>query len=167
MGMWKAGPGEKVLARVSVTFATGAAMRVRGRRWFRDEERNDIQGVLDGLARRACARRTVDRCRRDVGRAADLGAGHRGAYSGCPPFRERSQGLLGASFRAGPCRRTQGLPCLVGRSRHRRSHSALATGPGSLGPESLSHALDRHGPPPGHRGSPFQRAQVSRAFCRG
>ncbi|CAL9543502.1 hypothetical protein [Streptomyces sp. NPDC057340] len=48
MGIWMPGPGETVLARVPVTFATGAAMRVRGRRWFRDEERNDIQGELDG-----------------------------------------------------------------------------------------------------------------------
>ncbi|MEV5757612.1 hypothetical protein AB0L61_12700 [Streptomyces tendae] len=48
MGIWKPDPGETLLARVPVTFATGAAMRVRGRRWFRDEERNDIQGELDG-----------------------------------------------------------------------------------------------------------------------
>lgn len=46
--IWKPGPGETLLARVPVIFATGAAMRVRGRRWFRDEERNDIQGELDG-----------------------------------------------------------------------------------------------------------------------
>lgn len=46
--IWKPGPGETLLARAPVTFATGAAMRVRGRRWFRDEERNDIQGELDG-----------------------------------------------------------------------------------------------------------------------
>ncbi|MET7323795.1 hypothetical protein [Streptomyces sp. NPDC005549] len=46
--IWKPSTGETLLARVPVTFATGAAMRVRGRRWFRDEERNDIQGELDG-----------------------------------------------------------------------------------------------------------------------
>lgn len=48
MGIWKPSPGETLLARVPVTFATGAAMRVRGRRWFRDEERNDIQAELSG-----------------------------------------------------------------------------------------------------------------------
>jgi hypothetical protein len=41
MNVWKPAPEETLLARVPVTFATGAAMRVRGRRWFRDAERND------------------------------------------------------------------------------------------------------------------------------
>ncbi|MEU0193052.1 hypothetical protein ABZ250_24750 [Streptomyces afghaniensis] len=48
MSVWKPTPEETLLARVPVTFATGAAMRVKGRRWFRDTERNDIQHELDG-----------------------------------------------------------------------------------------------------------------------
>lgn len=48
MNVWKPALEETLLARVPVTFATGAAMRVRGRRWFRDTERNDIQRELDG-----------------------------------------------------------------------------------------------------------------------
>ncbi|MGW3934097.1 hypothetical protein [Streptomyces phaeochromogenes] len=47
---WQPDPGETLLARTPVTFATGAAMRVRGKRWFRDTERNDIQGELSELA---------------------------------------------------------------------------------------------------------------------
>ncbi|WP_307523680.1 hypothetical protein [Streptomyces umbrinus] len=48
MKIWQPEPGETLLARAPVTFATGAAMRVRGMRWFRDTERNDIQGELPG-----------------------------------------------------------------------------------------------------------------------
>ncbi|MFI7020733.1 hypothetical protein [Streptomyces sp. NPDC050164] len=48
MNVWQPAAGETLLARVPVTFASGAAMRVRGRRWFRDTERNDIQRELDG-----------------------------------------------------------------------------------------------------------------------
>lgn len=47
---WHPDPGETLLARTPVTFASGAAMRVRGMRWFRDTERNDIQGELSQLA---------------------------------------------------------------------------------------------------------------------
>ncbi|MBZ6131488.1 hypothetical protein [Streptomyces olivaceus] len=48
MNIWKPDPGETLLARSPVSFATGAASRVRGMRWFRDPERNDIQHELAG-----------------------------------------------------------------------------------------------------------------------
>lgn len=48
MTIWQPEPGETLLARAPVAFATGAATRVRGMRWFRDTERNDIQGELPG-----------------------------------------------------------------------------------------------------------------------
>jgi hypothetical protein len=48
MNIWQPDPGETLLARAPVRFATGASMRVRGMRWFRDTERNDIQGELPG-----------------------------------------------------------------------------------------------------------------------
>ncbi|MEV0170946.1 hypothetical protein AB0I00_07440 [Streptomyces sp. NPDC050803] len=48
MNIWQPDPGEALLARIPVSFATGAAMRVRGMRWFRDTERNDIQHELQG-----------------------------------------------------------------------------------------------------------------------
>ncbi|MEW2162903.1 hypothetical protein AB0912_07870 [Streptomyces sp. NPDC007084] len=45
---WQPPSGETLLARAPVAFATGAAVRVRGKRWFRDPERRDIQGELTG-----------------------------------------------------------------------------------------------------------------------
>ncbi|MFF4748343.1 hypothetical protein ACWD5R_00470 [Streptomyces sp. NPDC002514] len=48
MNIWQPEPGETLLARAPVTYATGAAMRVRGMRWFRDTYRNDIQHELPG-----------------------------------------------------------------------------------------------------------------------
>ncbi|MBW8736129.1 MAG: hypothetical protein JF621_02970 [Streptomyces turgidiscabies] len=48
MNIWQPEPGETLLARALVTFATGAATRVSGKRWFRDTERNDIQHELPG-----------------------------------------------------------------------------------------------------------------------
>ncbi|MEU3518755.1 hypothetical protein ABZ770_26330 [Streptomyces sp. NPDC006654] len=45
---WKPPAGEELAARAPVSFATGAADRVKGRRWFRDPERQDIQGELPG-----------------------------------------------------------------------------------------------------------------------
>ncbi|MDW4908883.1 hypothetical protein RB628_26950 [Streptomyces sp. ADMS] len=48
MNIWQPEPGETLLARALVTFATGAAARVSGMRWFRDTERNDIQHELPG-----------------------------------------------------------------------------------------------------------------------
>ncbi|MEV0218458.1 hypothetical protein [Streptomyces sp. NPDC050704] len=48
MNIWQPDPGETLLSRAPVTFATGAAPRVRGMRWFRDTERNDIQHELPG-----------------------------------------------------------------------------------------------------------------------
>ncbi|MGA4849800.1 hypothetical protein ACOBQB_27400 [Streptomyces sp. G5(2025)] len=48
MHIWQPGPGEILLSRTPVTFATGEAMPVSGMRWFRDTERNDIQNELPG-----------------------------------------------------------------------------------------------------------------------
>ncbi|MFE1440909.1 hypothetical protein [Streptomyces sp. NPDC058739] len=48
MNVWQPDTGEILIARAPVTFATGAAMRVRGMRWFRDTERHDIQRELRG-----------------------------------------------------------------------------------------------------------------------
>ncbi|MFE0099468.1 hypothetical protein [Streptomyces sp. NPDC059009] len=48
MDIWQPDPGETLLARAPATFATGAATRVKGMRWFRDNERNDIQSELPG-----------------------------------------------------------------------------------------------------------------------
>ncbi|MFF3380131.1 hypothetical protein ACFYXF_45145 [Streptomyces sp. NPDC002680] len=48
MDIWQPEPGETLLTRALVTFATGAATRVNGMRWFRDTERNDIQHELSG-----------------------------------------------------------------------------------------------------------------------
>ncbi|MEW1777991.1 hypothetical protein [Streptomyces sp. NPDC086777] len=45
---WHPPEGEEIVARAPVSFATGAADRVQGRRWFRDPERRDIQGELPG-----------------------------------------------------------------------------------------------------------------------
>ncbi|MFE6161953.1 hypothetical protein ACFQ7F_23925 [Streptomyces sp. NPDC056486] len=45
---WHPEPGETLLARIPVAFATGAATPVSGMRWFRDDERRDIQGELVG-----------------------------------------------------------------------------------------------------------------------
>ncbi|MGW7419752.1 hypothetical protein ACWGJB_06730 [Streptomyces sp. NPDC054813] len=45
---WKPPEGEELVARARVSFATGAAPRVLGRRWFRDPERRDIQVELTG-----------------------------------------------------------------------------------------------------------------------
>ncbi|MGW1619861.1 hypothetical protein [Streptomyces sp. NPDC002172] len=45
---WQPPDGEELVARAPVSFATGAADRVKGRRWFRDPERHDIQGELPG-----------------------------------------------------------------------------------------------------------------------
>ncbi|CAL9524290.1 hypothetical protein [Streptomyces sp. enrichment culture] len=46
MNIWQPDAGETLLSRAPVSFATGAAAPVRGMRWFRDTERNDIQGEL-------------------------------------------------------------------------------------------------------------------------
>ncbi|MGW7085922.1 hypothetical protein ACWGH2_20865 [Streptomyces sp. NPDC054871] len=48
MDTWQPEPGETLLTRAYVTFATGKATRVRGMRWFRDTERRDIQSELSG-----------------------------------------------------------------------------------------------------------------------
>ncbi|MFJ6570074.1 hypothetical protein ACIQNU_21890 [Streptomyces sp. NPDC091292] len=46
--IWQPEPGETLLTRKYVCFATGAAIRVSGMRWFRDTERRDIQKDLPG-----------------------------------------------------------------------------------------------------------------------
>ncbi|GAA0456747.1 hypothetical protein [Streptomyces olivaceiscleroticus] len=48
MSIWQPEPSETLLARTPVRFATGAAMTVKGMRWFRDTERRDIQSELPG-----------------------------------------------------------------------------------------------------------------------
>ncbi|POX56415.1 hypothetical protein C3489_05015 [Streptomyces sp. Ru71] len=48
MNVWQPEPGETLLSRAPVTFATGAATRVKGMRWFRDTDGNDIQHELPG-----------------------------------------------------------------------------------------------------------------------
>ncbi|UUA06783.1 MULTISPECIES: hypothetical protein [Streptomyces] len=48
MSLWWPDSGETLIARAPLTFATGAATPVKGMRWFRDAERNDIQNELDG-----------------------------------------------------------------------------------------------------------------------
>ncbi|MFE0807786.1 hypothetical protein ACFW4M_22670 [Streptomyces sp. NPDC058794] len=48
MNVWQPEAGEVLVARAPVAFATGAAPRVKGMRWFRDTERHDIQGKLPG-----------------------------------------------------------------------------------------------------------------------
>ncbi|MEV0218460.1 hypothetical protein [Streptomyces sp. NPDC050704] len=45
---WHPAPDEDPLFRLTVKFATGLAPAVSGYRWFRDAERNDIQGELAG-----------------------------------------------------------------------------------------------------------------------
>ncbi|MGH4032454.1 hypothetical protein ACQB60_26340 [Actinomycetota bacterium Odt1-20B] len=46
MAPWTPAPGETLLARDSIAFASGTADTVDGMRWFRDTERRDIQGEL-------------------------------------------------------------------------------------------------------------------------
>ncbi|CAM5427146.1 hypothetical protein SVIOM342S_02944 [Streptomyces violaceorubidus] len=46
MNMWQPDPGETLVARSPVAFATGTAPQVKGMRWFRDTERTDIQHEL-------------------------------------------------------------------------------------------------------------------------
>ncbi|CAM5253054.1 hypothetical protein STENM327S_08264 [Streptomyces tendae] len=48
MNMWQPDPGETLVARSPVAFATGTAPQVKGMRWFRDTERTDIQHELAG-----------------------------------------------------------------------------------------------------------------------
>ncbi|MEW2121156.1 hypothetical protein AB0945_39670 [Streptomyces sp. NPDC005474] len=45
---WVPATDEDQLFRITVRFATGVAPAVSGSRWFRDTERNDIQGELTG-----------------------------------------------------------------------------------------------------------------------
>lgn len=45
---WKPDAGETVLCRSRISYATGAAPAVAGYRWFRNTEREDIQGELPG-----------------------------------------------------------------------------------------------------------------------
>lgn len=52
MDIWLTDPDETFLARGPVTFATGAAGHVKGKRWFRDTGRADIQRELPGWPER-------------------------------------------------------------------------------------------------------------------
>lgn len=77
MSVWQPDPGEVLLARVPVAFATGAAMRVRGMRWFRDTERNDIQQELVGWPEGPVytARSTEDTVARNTLKGAAMAVG--------------------------------------------------------------------------------------------
>jgi hypothetical protein len=48
MSVWLPASGETLIARAPLAFATGEATQVKGMRWFRDTERNDIQNELVG-----------------------------------------------------------------------------------------------------------------------
>ncbi|MFE1798313.1 hypothetical protein ACFW9L_19425 [Streptomyces sp. NPDC059517] len=48
LNIWQPEHGETLLGRAPVAFATGAAPRVKGMRWFRDPGRNDIRCELPG-----------------------------------------------------------------------------------------------------------------------
>ncbi|MFI2620025.1 hypothetical protein [Streptomyces sp. NPDC018584] len=77
MNIWQPGPGEILLARTAVTFATGEAMPVAGMRWFRDTERNDIQNELPGWPEGPLykARSKGDSLARNVGKGGVLALG--------------------------------------------------------------------------------------------
>ncbi len=77
MAIWQPEPGETLLTRAYVTFATGAAMRVRGMRWFRDPQRNDIQGELPGWPQGPVhtARSTGDTVARNTLKGAAMAVG--------------------------------------------------------------------------------------------
>ncbi|MFK4065668.1 hypothetical protein [Streptomyces sp. NPDC029674] len=70
---WLTEPGESVLAHSAASFATGTAPAVSGHRWFRDTERNDIQGELvdEGWPSGPvyALRTTTDKAARRTGRA--------------------------------------------------------------------------------------------------
>lgn len=77
MSVWLPEAGETLIARAPVTFATGAATRVKGMRWFRDTERNDIQGELAGWPEGPTytARSTGDTAARNTVKGAAMAAG--------------------------------------------------------------------------------------------
>ncbi|MGV9881809.1 hypothetical protein [Streptomyces sp. NPDC003006] len=77
MRIWKPVPGEILLARTAVTFATGEAMPVSGMRWFRDTERNDIQDELPGWPEGPVytARTTGNSLARNIGKGGALALG--------------------------------------------------------------------------------------------
>lgn len=77
MSVWLPRTGETLIARAPVTFATGAATRVKGMRWFRDTERNDIQSELAGWPEGPTytARSTGDTAARNTVKGAAIAAG--------------------------------------------------------------------------------------------
>ncbi|MGH4032456.1 hypothetical protein ACQB60_26350 [Actinomycetota bacterium Odt1-20B] len=77
MSIWLPEPGEILYTREPITFATGEAPRVRGMRWFRDTERNDIQGELEGWPEgpEYTARSTSGSVARTVGRGGVMALG--------------------------------------------------------------------------------------------
>ncbi|MFE0174386.1 hypothetical protein ACFWZ2_18890 [Streptomyces sp. NPDC059002] len=74
MHIWQPDPGEILLVRTPVTFATGEAMPVSGMRWFRDTERNDIQNELPGWPEGPVytARSTGNSLARNIGKGGGL-----------------------------------------------------------------------------------------------
>jgi hypothetical protein len=77
MNVWLPEADEVLIARAPVTFATGAAARVKGMRWFRDTERSDIQGELAGWPEGPTyiARSTGDTVARNTVKGAAIAAG--------------------------------------------------------------------------------------------
>ncbi|MFF2847015.1 hypothetical protein ACFVT5_11845 [Streptomyces sp. NPDC058001] len=75
--IWQPEAGETLLTRRYVTFATGAATRVSGKRWFRDTERQDIQGELPGWPEGPVheARSTGDTVARNTVKGVFMGIG--------------------------------------------------------------------------------------------
>lgn len=77
MNVWQPEAGETLIARAPVTFATGAATRVKGMRWFRDTGRNDIQSELAGWPEGPtyAARSTGDTVARNTVKGAAIAVG--------------------------------------------------------------------------------------------
>jgi len=77
MSVWLPTTDETLIARAPVMFATGAAMRVKGMRWFRDTERNDIQSELVGWpgGPTYVARSTGDTAARNTVKGAAIAVG--------------------------------------------------------------------------------------------
>lgn len=77
MSLWRPEPGEILIARAPLTFATGAATPVKGMRWFRDTDRNDIQKDLSGWPEGPVytARSTGDTVARNTVKGAAMAVG--------------------------------------------------------------------------------------------
>ncbi|MEU6480717.1 hypothetical protein ABZ858_28330 [Streptomyces sp. NPDC047017] len=73
MAIWTPEPGEVLLARDSIVFATGTAPKVSGMRWFRDPRRNDIHQELPGWPAGPCFALGAEPGKTPGGNAAALG----------------------------------------------------------------------------------------------